>query len=190
VKSSQVRDLARRYAAGQLSQENYRSQRRSFIDSVAVGTQPLVYKESAVRLPGKRARVKLMAVAAAAILLAVVALKLLWKTTHTAHKTPANAPTAFVPPPLPAPGPDLVRTFVETNDWSDGSLEDLSHRWVGLTAEDQGKARDSLMYPRLEAGLRQQITSEKAVAGSLGGQDVHLVELTKVAKQLGIPATP
>lgn len=189
MKSSQVRDLARRYAAGQLSQENYRSQRRALIDAIAGGEQPLSYRETAVRTRGRGGRVKLMAVAVVVILLVAVALKLTWKAARSSHK--ANAvPIAVVPPPLPAPGPDLVRDFVEANDWSDVSLESLAQHWMNLTAEDQGNARQSLMYPRLVTGLRQQITSEKAVSGSMGGQDAHLMELTKVAKTLNISASP
>ncbi|MGE5624017.1 MAG: hypothetical protein ACM3ZT_00535 [Bacillota bacterium] len=191
MKSSQVRELARRYAAGQLSQENYRNQRRTLIDSVADGSQPLVYKELAVRAPGRNNRLKLAAVAAVVVILAGVALRLTWKATHSPRKGTAEAATApAAPPPLPAPGPDLVRSFVETNDWSDGSLESLAQRWQTLGTDDQAKAKDSMLYPRLVAGLRGQITSEKAVASSMSGADAHLIELTKVAKDLGIPATP
>ena len=189
MKSSQVRDLARRYAAGQLSQENYRSQRRVLIDAISGGEQVLAYRETAVRVPGRSGRIKLMAVTAVVILLVAVALKLTWKAARTSRKS-ASTPTTLAPPPLPAPGPDLVRDFVEANDWSDGSLENLSQHWTRLTSEDQGNARQSLMYPRLVTGLRQQITSEKALAGAMGGPDAHLVELTKVAKTLSIPASP
>ena len=191
MKSSQVRDLARRYAAGQLSQENYRSQRRALIDSVAQGGEALVYKEMAVRLPGKRARLKLAAAAVVAVLLAAIAVKLTWKATHPARQAAdKTAPGTFVPPPLPAPGPDLVRGFVETNDWTDTSLESLAHRWQTLSAEDQGKARESTMYPQLVSELRQQITSEKALMAGANGPDAHLMELNKVAKDLAIPASP
>lgn len=189
MKSSQVRDLARRYAAGQLSQENYRSQRRALIDAIAGGEQVLTYRESKVRSRGRSGRAKLITIAVVVILLVAVALKLTWKAASSSRKTPAT-PVAVAPPPLPAPGPDLVRGFVEANDWSDASLESLSQRWMNLTAEDQGNARQSLMYPRLVTGLRQQITSEKAVAGAMGGQDVHLLALTKAAKTLDISASP
>lgn len=189
MKSSQVRDLARRYAAGQLSQENYRGQRRALIDSIASGQQPLAYHEMRVKVPGRNTRMKLIAVAVIVVLLVSVALKLGWKTLRGSHNTGAPAAsTAFAPPPLPAPGPDLVSGFVDANDWSDASLLDLEHRWGALPAADQGKARDSMMYPQLVANLRQQITSEKAIAN--GGPDSHLVELNKLAKTLGISNTP
>lgn len=189
MKSSQVRDLARRYAAGQLSQENYRGQRRTLIDSIASGQQPLAYQEMRVKVPGRNTRMKLIAVAVVAVLLVAVAFKLGWKTLRGSRKTGAPAASAaFVPPPLPAPGPDLVNSFVETNDWTDPSLQDLENRWTALPSTDQGKARDSMMYPRLVTNLRQQITSEKAVAN--GGPDPHLAELTKLAKTLDIPVTP
>jgi len=189
VKSSPVRDLARRYASGQLSQENYRSQRRALIDAISGGAQPLTYREMAVPRPGRSGRIKLLAVTVVVILLVAVAIKLTWKAARSSRK-PAEAAAAVTPPPLPAPGPDLVRGFVETNDWSDGSLDNLSQHWQTLTPEDQGKARESMLFPRLVANLREQIMSEKAVAGGMGGKDVHLIELTKVAKTLNIAASP
>ncbi len=184
MKYLQVRSLARRYAAGQLSQENYRSQRRVLIDSISSGQQALSYKEEAVKASPRRGHAKLTAFAVVAILLLAVVLKLSMRAAHGTHKAPdASAAAASVAPP-PNPGPDLVRGFVETNDWSDPSLESFAERWVLLGPDDQDKARKSLMYPRLVAGLRQQVTSEKAVAG--GGQDTHLSALEKVAKTLAV----
>ncbi len=103
----------------------------------------------------------------------------------TAHPAPVVAAPAAPPP---APGPALVRTFVETNDWTDASLDSFSRRWSTLGTDEQTKARGSMMYPRLVADLHQQITSEKAVAGS--GADAHLMALQKMAKTLGIAGAP
>ena len=41
MKFSPIRDLARRYAAGELSLDEYRAQRRDLIDGVATGRQRL-----------------------------------------------------------------------------------------------------------------------------------------------------
>lgn len=188
MKSSQVRDLARRYATGKLSQENYRSQRRLLIDSITGGQQPLAYRQEPAG-SRKRINAKYLSVAVVVLIAAGLGGVLLLRhpaKTHTAAAGTA-APPAIVPPPLPpAPGPELVRSFVETNDWSDGSLENFSRRWQGLSTDDQAEARDSLMYPRLVSAVRQQIDSEKAVAGGLGSPDAHLTELQKMAKTLGV----
>lgn len=187
MKSSQVRELARRYAAGQLNQESYRSQRRALIDAVIGGQQPLVYKEIQAANSMRRGGAKLLALAVVALVAIGIAVSLALKgsggTHGSATKTPASVPAAPVGPP-PSPGPALVRTFVEANDWNDGSLDTFTHRWVSLPTDEQSKARDSLMYPRLVSELRDQITSEKAVSG--GSADPHLATLQKMAKALGV----
>jgi hypothetical protein len=45
------------------------------------------------------------------------------------------------------------------------------------------------VYPRLISELRQQLSSEKAVAGT-GGSDPHLVRLQSMAQVLGVTDTP
>ena len=185
MKSSQVRELARRYATGQLNQENYRSQRRTLIDAVTNGREMLAYKENGNGVALRRNGAKFLALAVVAALVAGVVISMLLKNNAATHQAAAAHPTPAAPAaPLPAPGPALVRTFVETNDWTDPSLDSFARRWSTLDTSEQSKARDSMMYPRLIADLRQQITSEKAVAG--GGADAHLTALQKMAKTLGV----
>jgi len=190
MKSSQVRELARRYATGQLNQENYRSQRRSLIDAVASGRQALVYKENGNGLTLRRNGIKFLAMSVVAALVAGVVISMLLKnntaTRQASLRSTAAAPALATPPQ--APGPGLVRTFVDANDWTDSSLESFSRRWSALPADEQAKARGSMMYPRLVSELRQQITSEKAVAGN--GADPHLMALLRMAKTLGVTGSP
>jgi len=189
MKSSQVRELARRYATGQLNQESYRSQRRVLIDAVTGGKQALVYKETGNGAGLRRTGVKLLALSIVAAMVAGVVISMLLKNggaTRQVAVRPAAAPTA--PAVQPAPGPALVRTFLDANDWTDESLDSFSRRWSSLSADEQAKARGSIMYPRLVSNLREQITSEKAVAG--GGADLHLNALQKMAKTLGVTGSP
>lgn len=181
MKSSQVRELARRYATGQLNQENYRSQRRTLIDAVTHGRQTLVYRENGNGLALRRNGLKFLALAIVAALVAGVAISMLLKNGTAAHPAATRAAPAIA---TPAPGPSLVHTFVDANDWTDPSLESFSRRWSTLPADEQAKARDSMMYSRLVADLRLQITSEKAVAGN--GADAHLMALQRMAKTLGV----
>ena len=190
MRSSPVRDLARRYAAGQLSQENYRSQRRLLIDSIATGSQPLTYRDDENTTVVRRGSVKLVAIGVVVAVLAAAVLFIALRSGGLHKKAGAPAVAAAPAPLPPAPGPALVSTFVDANDWTDGSLETLMRHWGDLPADEQTKARDSLDYPRLVSDLRQQITSEKAMLG-LGGagtSGAHLAELQKTAKTLGIPA--
>ncbi len=191
MKSSQIRELARRYATGQLNQENYRSQRRTLIDAVANGQQPLTYKENGNAVSIRRAGLKLLVMGVVAVLVAGVVISMLLKSGDSSHHQTARQAAAMAaqPPALPpAPGPGLVHTFVDADDWTDGSLESFARRWSALPADEQAKARASLMFPRLVSDLRQQITSERAVAA--GGADLHLAALQKVAKTLGVTTAP
>ncbi len=190
MRSSPVRDLARRYAAGQLSQENYRSQRRLLIDSISGGAQPLTYRDDENATVARRGSIKLVAIGLVVALLAAAVLFIALRSGGLHKKAAAPVAATQPAPPPPAPGPALVSTFVDANDWTDGSLETLLRRWEDLSTDEQTKARDSLDYPRLVSDLRQQITSEKAMLGlgSAGTSGAHLAELQKVAKTLGIPA--
>jgi hypothetical protein len=189
VKSSQVRELARRYATGQLNQENYRSQRRTLIDAVTGGQQALAYKESGNAVTIRRAGIKFLALGVVAALMAGVVISMLLKSGDSSrHPAVRQAAAAQVPALPPAPGPGLVHTFVDADDWTDSSLESFTRRWSALPADEQAKARASLMFPRLVSDLRQQITSEKAVAA--GGADLHLAALQKMAKTLGVTGAP
>lgn len=190
MKSSPVRDLARRYAAGELSQENYRNQRRALISAITSGNQSLTYRddnpEGAVR-PGQ---VKLLAMAAAAVVVLAVVFIVAWKEADKGHvaSTAADTGVTAAAVPLPTPGPTLVRGFVENNDWADSSIEDFIRDWHKLTADDQQKARGSMLYPRLESELREQIASERAMISATGGSkgDPHLVLLQRMAETLGV----
>lgn len=190
MRSSPIRDLARRYAAGQLSQENYRSQRRLLIDSISSGAQPLTYRDDENLVVVRRGSIKLVAIGLVVALLAAAVLFIALRSSAPHKKATVPVAAAQPAPPPPAPGPALVSTFVSANDWTDGSLETLLRRWNDLTGDEQTKARDSLDYPRLVSDLRQQISSEKAMLGlgSAGTSGAHLAELQKVAKTLGIPA--
>jgi hypothetical protein len=191
MRSSQVRDLDRRHATGKLSQESYRSQRRSLIDSITDGSVALAYREEERAAPRRRFDSKLLGLAAVVLIAVGVGIVLAIRHSGSVRSSGAAlAAPAAAPVAPPAPGPDLVRTFVDTDDWTDGSLQSFSRRWQGLGLDEQTKARESLMYPRLMSEVRQQIDSEKAVAGSDSAGDAHLMELQKLAKTLGVGAAP
>jgi hypothetical protein len=188
VKSSQVRDLARRYATGKLSQESYRSQRRSLIDSITGGGVQLVYREDERTAARPRSNGMFIGIAVIVVIVAAaVAVVVIKRSSGPGKGAEAATVPAAAPAPAADPGAELVRTFVEANDWTDGSLQSFERRWDALGTGGQATAKDSLMYPRLVSGVRQQIDSEKAVAGGAG--DPHLAELQKLAKTLGLPAS-
>jgi hypothetical protein len=189
MKSSQVRDLASRYATGKLSQESYRSQRRALIDSITAGGAQLAYRSDERAVAKPRSKVRPLGIAVVVLIAGGIGAALLLRHSDRVH-TPGGVQAATVAAPVAvaAPGPDLVRTFVETDDWTDGSLRNFERRWDGLGVDEQAKAKDSPVYGRLMSEVRQQVDSEKAVAGGDAGSDAHLVELQKLAKTLGVAA--
>lgn len=191
MRSSQVRDLARRYATGKLSQESYRSQRRSLIDSITGGSVALTYREEKPAAKRPRFDNKLLGLTVVVLIGVGVGVVLTIKHSNATHASGTAQAAAPAAPAMPqAPGPALVRTFVDADDWTDGSLQSFSRRWQSLGADEQAKAKESVTYPRLVSEVRQQIDSEKAVAGSNSAGDAHLMELLKMAKTLGVTAGP
>ena len=184
MRVSPIRDLARRYASGQLSQENYRAQRRVLIDAITTDAQPLTYREERIPAFGKHGNMKL-ALAAAVVMLVAVIFGLVWKTTAAKHATTTHAAVAL---PASDPGQELVHGFVESNDWTDPSLLDFLRRWQALAPALQEQAHKSPDFAMLASGLRQQLTSEKALAKLAGptNTDLHLVNLQKMADLLGL----
>lgn len=184
MRVSPIRDLARRYASGQLSQENYRAQRRVLIDAITADSQPLTYREERAPTFGKHGRMKL-ALAAAVVLLVAVIFGLVWKTTAARHATTTHVVAAQ---PAAEPGQELIHGFVGANDWTDPSLLDFLRRWQALPPAAQSRAKDSPDFTMLSSGLRQQLTSERALAKLAGptNTDLHLVNLQKMADLLGL----
>jgi len=185
VRVSPVRDLARRYASGQLSQENYRAQRRVLIDAITADAQPLTYREERIPAFGKHGRMKI-ALAGAVVMLVAVIFGLVWKTTAAKHAATTTHTAAA--PPTSDPGQELVHGFVETNDWTDPSLLDFLQRWQALSSASQKQAKGGPDFAMLASGLRQQLTSEKALAKLAvpTNTDLHLVNLQKMADLLGL----
>ena len=191
MKSSQVRDLARRYATGKLSQESYRSQRRALIDSITADQVHLAYRQDARPVSARtRVNTRFLGLVMVTIVVAGICLVLFLRHNGKAHGAQAAAANAAPVIPPPAPGPDLVQQFMDTDDWTDGSMQNFERRWANLGADEQAKAKDSTNYPRLLSAVRLQITSEKAVAGDEAAKDMHLAELQKLAKTLGVSAGP
>jgi hypothetical protein len=187
VKSSQVRDLARRYATGKLSQESYRSQRRELIDSITGGGAQLAYRSDERAVAKPRSSAKLLGLTVVVVVAVGIGTVLVLRHSNHSHAEGGAQAATVAVAPAAAPGPDLVRNFVETDDWTDGSLQSFERRWDSLGTDEQTKAKGSAMYGRLLSEVRQQVDSEKAIAGD-AGNDAHLVELQKLAKTLSANA--
>lgn len=186
MKPSQIRELARRYAAGELSLDEYRAQRRKMIDGVTAGLLTLEYGELSV---ARDKQPYLRWFSGIAILLTALGIGIFVWMAHARRVDQSNAQVRF----LPESGPALVRTFIETNDWSDASLMQFLQQWKALSSSEQKAAYHSYLYPRLLSQLREQIASQQAVVDLAAGDNhasdpasKHLSHLLQLSATLGV----
>jgi hypothetical protein len=184
MKPSAIRDLARRYAAGELGLDEYRAQRRKLIDGVIAGNLKLEYGESSA---SRRKQPRLLWISA--VIPAVLAIGIgtfMW-IAHS-HETIRGNTQVRVEPES---GPTLIRSFLETNNWSDANLNLFLQHWNKLPSHEKKAARLSFLFPRLQSQLQEQIVSQQAVVDlstygrtSTDSASIHLAHLQQLAATL------
>jgi hypothetical protein len=168
MKPSRIRELARRYAAGEISLDEYRAQRRKLIDGVTSGLLKLEYGEVSV-VHAKHANLRWFS--GIAMLLFATGIGIFVRIEHTHRIERPTIQTRI----LPDSGPVLVRNFIESNDWSDASLMQFLQHWTVLSSHEQQAAYHSYLFPRLLSQLHQQIASQQAVVDLAAG-DKHAAD--------------
>ncbi|MDE2234550.1 MAG: hypothetical protein KGL13_08110 [Gammaproteobacteria bacterium] len=186
MKPSPIRELARHYASGELSFDEYRARRRKLVDGIASGLLNLEYGE--LSSAGRKRPYLLWSSAAMLLAISLAIGALAWKR-HSRATITQNT----VRQTIPDSGPALLHAFMSGNDWSDASLLQFLQRWKALSPSEQEAAYNSYLFPRLTAQLREQIASQKAVvdldAGDLNQTDqaaTHLAHLQQLATLLGM----
>ena len=182
MKLSPARELARRYAAGELSLEEYRAQRRDLIDAVCAGTAMLQVSKTA---PHRRhAHRRYWFVLAPLAVVVVVAAAIVVRTTKGQQASALSTSVHKVNPD----GSQLLREFLASNDWSDASISGFMASWRQLPARERHAARNSYTYPRVTAELQEQIVSQQAMlelAPNPKAAAEHLAHLQQMAALLG-----
>lgn len=184
MKPSPVRELARRYAGGELSLEEYRKQRRHLIDAVCAGTLEIEYGETEARRPKNMKRRWLIAIPA--IVLIVIAIGI-GTTLHMRES--GRRHTRIVPAVKAAQvsGVQLLHNFADANDWSGASIGSFLQQWQKLSANERQAARNSYLFPRLLAQLHEQIVSQQAmleIAPDPAAATRHLAQLQQLSDTL------
>ncbi|MGA9852788.1 MAG: hypothetical protein WBR15_07645 [Gammaproteobacteria bacterium] len=183
MKSSPVRELARRYAAGELSLDEYRAQRRNLIDAVTAGNQRIEYGQPSPRRSQPVRQRWLLLIPLVALVSAGIVISLRAVHTHGLYLPSSQTGASLVT------GPSLLRGFIETNDWSDASLDQFLRHWNTLPPHEQKAARHSYLFPRLASELQEQIVSQQAMLELAPDRQLaerHLARLQLIATTLKV----
>lgn len=184
MKPSPVRELARRYAGGELSLEEYRKQRRHLIDAVCAGTLEIEYGEARARQIKSRRRRWLIAIPVVAVIIiaAGIGTRLHMRESGRTHTRTVPAASA-----TQGSGVQLLHNFADANDWSSASIGSFLQQWQKLPANERQAARNSYLFPRLLAQLHEQIVSQQAmleIAPDPAAAARHLAQLRQFSATL------
>lgn len=190
MKSSPLRDLARRYAAGNLPLSDYRAQRSRLIDSYVSGQQEINYRETRpVVLVTPRVWLRWSLIGGLGLFaVMLVSAYVLLPERPGMPETKQPAVERDNPGQTTDPGTVLLEDFLRTGKWDDADLQQLETRWFELTAFQREGARRSLWYRRLEAEIRRRMKEQRVLADINGMPDAQLREarLRTFAQRLGI----
>ncbi|MBU6421470.1 MAG: hypothetical protein KGL98_03245 [Gammaproteobacteria bacterium] len=186
MKLSPARELARRYAAGDLSFEEYRAQRHDLVDAVCSGAQTLAQAGSTrpqvhSRLRSRKRR-RLLLLPIAVVVVAAIAVSL--AVIYGQH----GSDSAVAVHEAKQSGPLLLREFLAGNAWDDASILHFVDAWKKLPARERQAARNSYTYPRVSSQLQEQIISQQAMlelAPDPKAAAQHLAHLQQMAALLG-----
>lgn len=205
-----LRALARRYADGEISRNDYVRERRELVDQVVAGNlqpvEPSLAPVSAGSAPQEpapptarrgsvagdsgRSRRPVFIAAAVLVLGTVVAAVLLLDNGQP--PLPQAGPPAPVPaePSAPSPAPEiaLINGFLAADSWSAESIASMAGRWAALPAEARSRAQRSPEFRKLVQGLHSQIAEAEGLATLGGGQAANerLRELLDFAGRMDV----
>ena len=166
MKVSQLRDLTRKFAAGGLSEDEYRRERGKLIDGIVNGDiQPRyreIHPEDIAKRPVGTRRRRVMGIAAALVLVALLLAAVLVQFMSPTDDTAARASGDNIA--QPEPGVELLRSFLEQDSWDDNSLENMESQWNALSGFEREAARNSHHYRRLKAQTESRIREYEALA--------------------------
>lgn len=153
MEASQLRDLARRYASGQLERQEYREARRKLIEEIVAGRIELHQRQSDPRddnRPGHDSRwQRLGLVLLLGLLLAAFAVYFLGDRDR-ADEGPATTPSA-------TPATALIAGFISDDDWSETALERLESEWRTVDAFQREIARRDHRWQALRRATTRRL---------------------------------
>lgn len=149
MKVSPLRDLTRKFAAGGMDEQAFRSERRALIDGIVAGRIPLEYRDisgkpaGSAKGPNRRKPVLVAGMIGLPVLL-VTALLLQLLNAPEPVESPAPVVVAET-----NPGIEMIREMLKENEWDESGLAEMETTWSSLSAFQRETARRSNWHKRI-----------------------------------------
>lgn len=195
AKFSQLRELARQFAAGQVGRDEYRRDRAVMLDQIGGGTLTIVYREITPPKPASPPTViidvgddepdtnRLRIILGALLLVTAIGSGGWW---YLQRQT--IAPAALVNVAPKAAGVIVIESFLAANDWSSAGVADFEDKWAALDPTQQSEARNDPAFGRLERDLRSRIEDQLSVLDidKSGQAQGEVTRLRSFGSRLGV----
>lgn len=180
MKASQLRDLSRQHASGEIDRAQYRAARRKLIEAVTSGELQLRYRDIHLPedpvAPDARWR-RLGLVLLLGLLLAAIGVYVLGRPEASAPRPVAAGNGATL----------LVQQFLAGGDWSEVALAEFEQAWLRADAFQKEGARRSAHWRALRVETLRRLREQEALAAA-GDREALLAagRLRMFAERVGI----
>lgn len=177
--ASPLRELARRYAKGEIQKPEYQAARREIIESVLGGKSKLAYRDTLLKTPTappqeQRLPVKLVAIAGGALLVIAALMLVLIPSGDEADSqaTTAGEDVATAEQALPSEGVDLLVGLLDAQSWDDEYLTAFEQQWMALSPEAREAARKDFRMRRVNGRINDELRAQESLL-DLGNTDAQ-----------------
>jgi cell division septation protein DedD len=170
MNKSQLRRLAKDYAAGRLDDHGYMQARGELIDAIVAGEVSIESSAESTADFGVSPSFerRLRTTPLPLIIGAFVVVGIIWAFLASRQTVDPEIDGQRTSDQLPGKRVSAARVLVEdflvTRDWSGESLAEFRDHWNALTPNEQAEARTSPWFRRLAEALREEINAHKALA--------------------------
>lgn len=169
MNKSQLRRLAKDYAAGRLDDHGYMQARGELIDAIVAGEVSIESSAESTADFGVSPSFerRLRTTPLPLIIGAFVVVGIIWAFLASRQTVDPEIDGQRTSDQLPGKRVSAARVLVEdflvTRDWSGESLAEFRDHWNALTPNEQAEARTSPWFRRLAEALREEINAHKAL---------------------------
>lgn len=159
--ASPLRQLAKRYAAGNLGREDYLNQRRALLNAYSNGKTIDYRTHRPIVLVRGRRRLRPLIFSTVFFIAIISIVGAWWLSPFTGNDKPGT--DAKQTTKQLTAGEQLLRELLADNDWSQRRLQVFKENWGNLSNFERETARRSLWYRRLVAKTQKELQEIKAL---------------------------